>query len=97
MADNYSWLPTSVKEIRERGWENPDIILFSGDAYVDHPSFGTAVIGRLLESLGLKVAIVPQPNWRDDLRDHVRVFLLVLACKDTFFRYLCRANLKSDE
>lgn len=63
------WLPTSVKEIKERGWENPDVILFSGDAYVDHPSFGAAVIGRLLESLGLKVAIVPQPNWQDDLRD----------------------------
>lgn len=63
------WLPTSVKEMKERGWENADVILFSGDAYVDHPSFGAAVIGRLLESLGLKTAIVPQPNWRDDLRD----------------------------
>lgn len=63
------WLPTSVKEIKERGWESIDIILFSGDAYIDHPSFGTAVIGRTLESIGLKVAIVPQPNWQDDLRD----------------------------
>lgn len=63
------WLPTSVKEVKERGWESIDIILFSGDAYIDHPSFGTAVIGRTLESLGLKVAIVPQPNWQDDLRD----------------------------
>ena len=63
------WLPTSVKEMKERGWENADVILFSGDAYVDHPSFGAAVIGRLLEALGLKTAIVPQPNWRDDLRD----------------------------
>ena len=53
----------------ERGWDYLDVILFSGDAYVDHPSFGAAVVGRLLESLGLKVAIVPQPNWRDDLRD----------------------------
>lgn len=69
MSDNPIWLPTSVKELREKGWENPDVILFSGDAYIDHPSFGIAVIGRLLESLGLKVAIVPQPNWRDDLRD----------------------------
>lgn len=51
------------------GWECVDVILFSGDAYVDHPSFGNALIGRFLESLGLKVAIVPQPNWRDDLRD----------------------------
>ncbi len=63
------FLPTSVKEVRERGWEELDIILFSGDAYVDHPSFGIAVIGRLLEAEGYRVAIVPQPNWRDDLRD----------------------------
>lgn len=69
MSESSIWLPTSVKEIRERGWETLDVILFSGDAYVDHPSFGMAVIGRLLESLGLKVALVPQPNWRDDLRD----------------------------
>ncbi|MDR2927260.1 MAG: YgiQ family radical SAM protein [Cytophagaceae bacterium] len=65
----YQWLPISAKEMEQFEWEQPDVILFSGDAYVDHPSFGTAVIGRLLESLGLKVAIVPQPNWRDDLRD----------------------------
>ncbi len=63
------WLPTSVKEVKLRGWDELDVILFSGDAYVDHPSFGTAVIGRILEHEGLKVAIVPQPNWRDDLRD----------------------------
>ena len=49
-----------------RGWDELDVILFSGDAYVDHPSFGAAVIGRMLEAQGLKVAIVPQPNWRDD-------------------------------
>nr|HPR33960.1 YgiQ family radical SAM protein [Prolixibacteraceae bacterium] len=63
------WLPTSAKEIKARGWDSIDVILFSGDAYVDHPSFGTAVIGRVLEAQGLRVAIVPQPNWRDDLRD----------------------------
>jgi len=63
------WLPTSAKEVKARGWESIDVILFSGDAYVDHPSFGAAVIGRVLEAQGLKVAIVPQPNWRDDLRD----------------------------
>lgn len=63
------WLPTTLKEVQERGWEELDVILFSGDAYIDHPSFGNAVIGRVLESMGLKVAIVPQPNWRDDLRD----------------------------
>lgn len=64
-----NWLPTTLKEVRDRGWDELDVILFSGDAYIDHPSFGTAVIGRVLESAGLKVAIVPQPNWRDDLRD----------------------------
>lgn len=63
------WLPTTKKEVELRGWNELDVILFSGDAYVDHPSFGAAVIGRILESEGLKVAIVPQPNWRDDLRD----------------------------
>lgn len=63
------WLPTSVKEMKAHGWDSVDVVLFTGDAYVDHPSFGAAVIGRLLQFLGLKVAIVPQPNWRDDLRD----------------------------
>lgn len=63
------WLPTTAKEVALRGWDELDVILFSGDAYVDHPSFGAAVIGRVLEAAGYKVAIVPQPNWRDDLRD----------------------------
>ena len=63
------WLPTSIKEVRQFGWEELDVILFTGDAYIDHPSFGAAVIGRILEAEGLKVAIVPQPNWQDDLRD----------------------------
>jgi len=63
------WLPITKKEMVKHGWEQPDIILFSGDAYVDHPAFGAAVIGRVLESKGYKVAIVPQPNWQDDLRD----------------------------
>ncbi|MFN8255162.1 MAG: YgiQ family radical SAM protein [Bacteroidales bacterium] len=62
-------LPTTLKEVQERGWEQLDIILISGDAYIDHPSFGIAIIGRLLENQGLKVAILPQPNWQDDLRD----------------------------
>lgn len=64
-----TFLPTSAKELRERGWDCLDVILFTGDAYVDHPSFGAAVIGRVLEAHGYRVAIVPQPNWRDDLRD----------------------------
>lgn len=63
------FLPTSKKEMDLLGWDQADIILFSGDAYVDHPSFGAAVIGRVLENAGYRVAIVPQPNWRDDLRD----------------------------
>ncbi len=63
------WLPTTKKEIEHLGWDHVDVILFSGDAYIDHPSMGTAVIGRVLEAHGYNVAIVPQPNWRDDLRD----------------------------
>lgn len=63
------FLPTSRDEMDRLGWDRADVILFSGDAYIDHPSFGMAVIGRTLQSLGLRVAIVPQPNWRDDLRD----------------------------
>lgn len=63
------FLPTTLKEVRQRGWEQLDVILFSGDAYVDHPSFGVAVIGRILERAGYKVAIVAQPSWNDDLRD----------------------------
>lgn len=63
------WLPTSVKEMKALGWDAVDVVLFSGDAYVDHPSFGAAVIGRTLQRAGYRVAIVPQPNWQDDLRD----------------------------
>lgn len=66
-ADRF--LPTSVKEMKSLGWDHVDIVLFSGDAYVDHPSFGAAVIGRVLQDAGYNVAIVPQPNWQDDLRD----------------------------
>lgn len=63
------WLPTTKKEIEHLGWDHIDVILFTGDAYIDHPSMGAAVIGRVLEAHGYNVAIVPQPNWRDDLRD----------------------------
>ena len=63
------YLPTSVKEMKLLGWDHVDVVLFSGDAYVDHPSFGIAVIGRTLQAAGYNVAIVPQPNWLDDLRD----------------------------
>lgn len=67
--DKSLFLPTSREEMDKLGWQHADIIIFSGDAYVDHPSFGAAVIGRVLQAHGYKVAIVPQPNWRDDLRD----------------------------
>ena len=63
------FLPTTTKEADARGWYELDVIIFSGDAYIDHPAFGPAVIGRILEAEGYRVAIVPQPNWRDDLRD----------------------------
>ncbi|HOW41366.1 MAG TPA: YgiQ family radical SAM protein [Bacteroidales bacterium] len=66
---NASWLPTTGKEAEFLGWDELDVILFSGDAYIDHPSFGPAVIARLIEDEGFKVAVIPQPNWKDDLRD----------------------------
>ena len=87
-----------------RGWSELDVILFSGDAYVDHPSFGAAVIGRLLEAQGLKVAIVPQPNWRDDLRDFKklgkpRLFFGVSAgCMDSMVnKYTANKRLRSED
>ena len=63
------FLPTTKKECELRGWDQLDIILFSGDAYIDHPAFGPAVLGRTLEAHGYKVAIVPQPDWHGDFRD----------------------------
>lgn len=63
------WLPITVDEMKYLNWNNPDVILVSGDSYIDHPSFGISILGRLLESIGLKTVINPQPNWRDDLRD----------------------------
>lgn len=101
---NTDWLPTSVKEVKERGWEELDVILFSGDAYVDHPSFGSAVIARLIESHGLKVAIVPQPNWRDDLRDFKKLgtprlfFGVTAGCMDSMVNhYTANKRLRSDD
>ncbi len=67
--DSLGWLPASREEMERLGWDAADVILITGDAYVDHPAFGTAVIARLLEAEGLRVAVVPQPNWLDDLRD----------------------------
>jgi uncharacterized radical SAM protein YgiQ len=98
------WLPTTLKEVKQRGWDYLDVILFSGDAYVDHPSFGTAVIGRLLESEGLRVAIVPQPNWRDDLRDFKKLgtprlfFAVTAGVMDSMInRYTANKRLRSND
>lgn len=87
------WLPITKKEVTSRGWEQLDVILISGDAYVDHPSFGNAVIGRILESEGLRVAIIPQPNWQDDLRDFKKLgepkyfFGVSSGCMDTMVNH----------
>ncbi len=67
--ENTYMIPTSVKEVENLGWDYIDVIIVTGDAYVDHPSFGTAVIARWLQKHGYRVAVIPQPNWRDDLRD----------------------------
>ena len=98
------WLPTTKKEVELRGWDMLDVILFSGDAYVDHPSFGAAVIGRILEAEGLRVALIPQPNWRDDLRDfkklgRPRLFFGVSAgCMDSMVnKYTANKRLRSDD
>ena len=98
------WLPTTKKEVELRGWNELDVILFSGDAYIDHPSFGAAVLGRYLEAMGLKVAIVPQPNWRDDLRDFKklgkpRLFFGVSAgSMDSMVnKYTANKRLRSDD
>ena len=64
-----AWQPLTMKEVKKRGWSELDVVLVTGDAYVDHPAFGCAVIGRILETYGMKVAIISQPNWQDDLRD----------------------------
>lgn len=72
-VDLKTYLPTTLKEVQLRGWDYVDVILFSGDAYIDHPSFGIAVIGRVLEHAGFRVAVVPQPDWRGDGRDFTKL------------------------
>jgi uncharacterized radical SAM protein YgiQ len=87
------WLPITKKEVEMRGWEELDVILISGDAYVDHPAFGPAVIGRIIENAGYRVAIVPQPNWQDDLRDFKKLgkprlfFGVTSGCMDTMVNH----------
>ena len=98
------WLPTTRKEAKARGWEELDAVIFSGDAYVDHPSFGAAVIGRILEAEGLRVAIVPQPNWQDDLRDFKKMgrprlfFGISAGCMDSMInKYTAAKRFRSED
>lgn len=98
------WLPLTKKEVERRGWDEVDVVLISGDAYVDHPAFGTAVIGRIIESEGFTVAIVAQPNWQDDLRDfkkfgRPRYFFGVTAgCMDSMVNhYTANKRLRSTD
>ena len=87
------WLPITKKEVEARGWDQLDVILISGDAYVDHPTFGTAVIGRIIESEGFRIAIIPQPNWKDDLRDFKKLgkpkyfFGVTAGCMDSMVNH----------
>lgn len=98
------FLPTTKKEIELRGWTELDVILFSGDAYVDHPSFGAAVIGRILEAAGYKVAIVPQPDWYGDYRDFKKLgrprlfFGISPGCMDSMVnKYTANRRLRSED
>jgi len=96
------WLPTTNKEVKLRGWEELDVILFSGDAYVDHPAFGPAVIGRILESYGLRVAIVPQPSVTDNLQDFSKMgipkmfFAVTGGCMDPMVSNYTASKRKRD-
>ncbi len=98
------WLPTTKKEMELRGWDCADIILFSADAYVDHPSFGAAVIGRVLEAEGFRVAIVPQPDWHGDWRDFKKLgrprlwFGVAPGCMDSMVnKYTANRRLRSED
>jgi len=98
------FLPTTKKELELRGWDYVDIILFSGDAYVDHPSFGVAVIGRTLEAAGYRVAIVPQPDWHGDYRDFKKLgrprlfFGIAPGCMDSMVnKYTAARRLRSED
>ncbi len=98
------WLPLTKKEVEKRGWDEVDIVLVSGDAYVDHPAFGTAVIGRIMESEGFKVAVVAQPNWKDDLRDFKKFgrpkyfFGVTAGCMDSMVNhYTANKRLRSND
>ena len=106
-VENYKltdFLPTTKKELELRGWDEVDVILFSGDAYVDHPSFGAAVIGRTLEAAGYRVAIVPQPDWHGDFRDFKKLgrqrlfFGISPGCMDSMVnKYTAARRLRSED
>lgn len=87
------WLPITKKELDKRGWSELDVVLIAGDAYIDHPSYGTAVIGRIIESEGFKIGVIPQPNWQDDLRDFKKFgkpkyfFGVTSGCMDTMVNH----------
>ena len=98
------FLPTTKKELELRGWDSVDVILFSADAYVDHPSFGAAVIGRTLEAAGYRVAIVPQPDWHGDYRDFKKLgrprlfFGISPGCMDSMVnKYTAARRLRSED
>lgn len=104
MYDLLKYLPTTKKELDLRGWKEVDVIILSGDAYVDHPSFGAAVIGRTLEAHGLRVAIVPQPDWRGDHRDFLKLgrprlfFAITAGSMDSMVNhYTANRRLRSDD
>ena len=107
MAKEYrqtDWLPTTRKEMQMRGWDHADVILFSADAYVDHPSFGAAVIGRILEAEGLRVCIVPQPDWHGDYRDFRKLgrprlwFGIAPGCMDSMVnKYTAARRLRKED
>ncbi len=98
------WLPITKKDLEKRGFSNVDVVLISGDAYVDHPSFGTAVVGRIIEDEGFTVAIVAQPNWQDDLRDFKKFgkpnyfFGVTAGCMDSMVNhYTANKRLRSTD
>ena len=104
MYDLKAYLPTTKKELQLRGWDEVDVILFSGDAYIDHPAFGAAVIGRVLEAAGYRVAIVPQPDWRGDHRDFIKLgrprlfFAVTSGSMDSMVNhYTAAKRLRSDD
>ena len=104
ITDLKAYLPTTKKELQLRGWDEVDVILFSGDAYIDHPAFGAAVIGRVLEHAGYKVAIVPQPDWRGDHRDFTKLgkprlfFAVTAGSMDSMVNhYTAAKRLRSDD